>query len=34
MAERLLGLKQQGSLSMQMGKLRGEDIPGESEVST
>lgn len=27
-------LKQQGWLSSQMGKLRGEDIQGNSEIST
>lgn len=34
MGERVLVLKQQDSLSIQMGKLRGKDIQGESEIST
>lgn len=34
MGERVLVLKQQDSLSIQMGKLRREDIQGESEIST
>lgn len=34
MGERVLVLKQQDSLLIQMGKLRGKDIQGESEIST